>query len=211
MKESYEAKIASQEVATPTPEVPKVTMTKKEESIAKKKEAKFQEITQPNSTGKKKAKVIRYTGNTDENSEIKERKPKRPREEKKEGDASDEFESSEEEQEIDSDELPDEYFELDETEKKAYKEQRERIRKEREENFKKRKQIEQQLAESSLKTFRDRPEEIKEIRCVHAQGDMLVIEWDAPGDNNCPIKGYTVYLSSKRVKINHLELDNLPA
>ncbi len=34
---------------------------------------------------------------------------------------------------------------------------------------------------------------------------MFVIEWDAPSANNSPITQYKVYLSSKQVKINHIQ------
>jgi hypothetical protein len=33
---------------------------------------------------------------------------------------------------------------------------------------------------------------------------LLVVEWDAPSDNNSPILRYNVYLSSKRIRINEI-------
>lgn len=56
-----------------------------------------------------------------------------------------------------------------------------------EEDYKKQQEFNENLKKISLKTFRDRPEEVKSIRCVFSATSMLVLEWDAPGDNNCPI------------------------
>jgi hypothetical protein len=56
-----------------------------------------------------------------------------------------------------------------------------------------------------LEKFEDRPDAITSIRCVYVEGCMFVIEWDAPSANNSPITQYKVYLSSKQVKINHIQ------
>jgi Fibronectin type III domain len=39
---------------------------------------------------------------------------------------------------------------------------------------------------------------------VHVEGNLLVVEWDAPPCNNSPIKGYNVYLSKKTIKIGEI-------
>ena len=36
---------------------------------------------------------------------------------------------------------------------------------------------------------------------------MFVVEWDAPSSNNSPILQYNVYLSSKKIRINHILKD----
>ena len=56
-----------------------------------------------------------------------------------------------------------------------------------------------ELKYMSLKSFRDKPDAIKQIRCVECHSDKMVIEWDAPNDNNCAITVYKVYLSDKVV------------
>jgi hypothetical protein len=56
-----------------------------------------------------------------------------------------------------------------------------------EEDYKKQQEFNETLKKTSLKTFKDRPEEVKFIRCIHATTSMLTLEWNAPGDNNCPI------------------------
>lgn len=42
---------------------------------------------------------------------------------------------------------------------------------------------------------------------MHVEGKMFVVEWDAPSSNNSPILHYNVYLSSKKVRINHISED----
>lgn len=51
----------------------------------------------------------------------------------------------------------------------------------------------------NLKGFKDKPDAIKEIRCVHTDADVVVIEWDAPADNNSKILRYHVYVSDHTV------------
>ena len=129
-------------------------------------------------------------------------KPKEKGEESKEGD-SDEQEEPEKEAEdkpdsdmdFDSEELDDEYFEMNEEEKKAYRQKRERIKQAKIEDFKRRDNFQKQLKEVKLETFKDRPDAITTIRSVHVEGNMFVVEWDAPSANNSPIKSYNVYLS----------------
>ena len=105
---------------------------------------------------------------------------------------------------FDSEELDDEYFEMNEEQKKAYKEKRERIKQAKIEDFKRRDNFQKQLKEVNLNTFKDRPDAITSIRCVHVEGNMFVVEWDTPSSNNSPIVCYNVYLSQKTVKINHI-------
>jgi hypothetical protein len=57
------------------------------------------------------------------------------------------------------------------------------------------------MKETTLKTFTDKPEEITTVRCVHAEGKFLVLQWDAPADNNSPLLRYNVYVSSRTIKL----------
>jgi len=93
---------------------------------------------------------------------------------------------------------------MNEEQKKAYREKRERIKKAKIEDFKRRDNFHKQLKEVKLETFRDRPDEVSSLRCVHVEGNLLVVEWDAPASNNSPIKGYNVYLSKKTIKIGEI-------
>lgn len=88
---------------------------------------------------------------------------------------------------IDSDELDDEYFEMCDEDKKAYREKRERIKKAKYEDFKRRENLLIQLKEFNLETFKDKPDAINSHRCVHVEGKMFVVEWDTPAFNNSPI------------------------
>ena len=139
-------------------------------------------------------------------------KPKAKGEDSKEGDSDDQEEPDKEaedkpdsDMDFDSEELDDEYFEMNEEEKKAYKQKRERIKQAKIEDFKRRDNFQKQLKEVKLDTFKDRPDAITTIRCVHVEGNMFVVEWDAPSSNNSPIICYNVYLSAKKVKINHIQ------
>ena len=93
---------------------------------------------------------------------------------------------------------------MNEEEKKAYRQKRERVRQEKKADFQRRENYQKQLKEETLKTFKDKPDEIRSLRCVHVEGKLLVVEWDAPSDNNSPILRYNVYLSSKRIRINEI-------
>ena len=46
-----------------------------------------------------------------------------------------------------------------------------------------------------MKTFKDKPEKVNSLRCIHAEANMIVLEWDEPESNNSPIKMYHVYIS----------------
>ena len=149
---------------------------------------KFEEVSSgwAGDNGKKKAKVIRYKGKTSE--EIKEEREREP----------------DLDPEIDQDELEDEYFALNDEQKKAYRERHERIKQEKIAEFRKRENYQRELKETTLKTFKDKPDLVSTVHCVHAEGSSLVIEWEAPGDNNSPISRYNIYMSTKSLKINHI-------
>ncbi len=88
---------------------------------------------------------------------------------------------------------------MDEEQKKAYQEKQERIKKLQQDQFLKREQYNQKLKETTLQSFKDRPEEVKNIRCMNSEAYRISIEWDPPFDNNSPIIKYHIYLSSKKV------------
>jgi hypothetical protein len=96
---------------------------------------------------------------------------------------------------------------MTEMQKREWKEKRDRIREERKQNFIRRDEFHKQLREKTLKTFEDKPDAVKSLRCTHVEGHMFIVEWDAPQDNNSPITRYNVYLSNKKVKINQTQLD----
>ena len=84
---------------------------------------------------------------------------------------------------------------MTEEEKKEYLNKQERIKKEKEEAAEKQKLFHNELKQTSLKTFKDRPEEVKSLRQVRVEANLIGLEWDAPGSNNSPITGYNVYIS----------------
>jgi len=51
------------------------------------------------------------------------------------------------------------------------------------------------LKQTNLKTFKDKPDAIKELRCVHTEADVLAFEWDEPSSNNSKITKFHIYLS----------------
>ena len=167
--------------------------------VAKQKFQEIKELEKQNGP-----KILKYTGNLDEKQELdtteKSDKPSIFKKDepvvKEDGNDSD--------LSFDSDEYDESYFStMDEEQKKAYKEEilkKKEARKQKQlEDFKKREELERKLKETTLKTFIDKPEEVKHIRCLHVEHDMFAIEWDAPGNNNSPIKSYHIYLSSKKV------------
>ena len=89
---------------------------------------------------------------------------------------------------------------MSESERQAYKDKQERIKKEKMEEFKKVEEYHKQLKETSLKSFKDRPDQVKEVWCNWAESTKLGIEWKAPASNNSPIKEYHVYVSDWTVQ-----------
>jgi hypothetical protein len=94
---------------------------------------------------------------------------------------------------IDSDEVDDSYYMMTPEQKKEYRAKREKLKQKKLEEYLKREEYERQVKETKLKDFKDRPEEVKIIRCVHAESYMVALEWDAPNDNHSPITKYHVY------------------
>lgn len=120
--------------------------------------------------GEKRPKVIKY-------------KPKVP---PKEGAENADAQEEEEEEvndsdlDIDSDELPEEYYAYTDLQKKEWRDRRERIKQERKDNFIKRDEYHKELREKTLKTFEDRPDQVKSLRCGLVRAREFVVEWDAP-------------------------------
>ena len=85
--------------------------------------------------------------------------------------------------------------------KKEYIEKLTRIKAQREQEFQKIDNYHKELRSTTLTTFKDRPDEINTVRCVHVESNMFVVEWDKPANNNSKIQGYNVYLSSKTLKV----------
>ncbi len=101
-------------------------------------------------------------------------------------------------------ELPDEFFEMTKEQKKEFRALRNKMKKRKEEEFKRLEKYKTALREEKLPTFQDRPDAVTKIYCVHVEGKMFVVQWDAPDHNNSPILRYNVYLSNKRVRINEI-------
>jgi hypothetical protein len=93
---------------------------------------------------------------------------------------------------------------MTEEQKKEYRQKRERIKQSKANEFKKLEEFQRAMREEKLGTFKDRPDAVTNIRCVHVEGRMFVVEWDAPDHNNSPIMRYNVYLSNKKVMINEI-------
>lgn len=88
-------------------------------------------------------------------------------------------------------------------------EKQERIQKQKEEDSKRVEQYQKQLKEVTLKTFKDRPDAVSSIRCVHSEATVVAIEWDAPESNNSPITQYHVYLSqTKLLEVSTLKFND---
>lgn len=88
---------------------------------------------------------------------------------------------------------------MTEEEKQEYRERQERIRKKKQEEYLKSKEYYEKLESTKLKDFKDKPDAINEVRCCYLDSDMVVIEWDQPQSNNCPILRYHVYVSEQTV------------
>ena len=60
------------------------------------------------------------------------------------------------------------------------------------------------MKETTLKTFKDRPDKVSKIWVSHVEGMAIHIEWEAPSDNNSPIRRYHVYLSNKKIRLHDI-------
>eukprot|EP00347_Sterkiella_histriomuscorum_P000877 403374181 len=153
-------------------------------------------ISDTTKKSKSKPQVIDYVGNLDQKGveECKSDQKERLQLNKLVQDA----DSDDEQQRLK--ELHDEEFQMmSEEQKQAYREKQDRIKKEKQQEFEKLESYHKQLKQTNLKQFKDKPDSINEVRCVYLDGDMLVIEWDPPADNNSPIKKYHVYLADQTV------------
>lgn len=99
--------------------------------------------------------------------------------------------------EDDEDQEPEE--ELTEEEKVERAEKNKRIIEQLEADYKQKQEFERNLKNVTLQTFKDKPEEVRSLRCVYAEANMLALEWDPPGSNNCTISEYHVYMSKTKI------------
>ena len=58
--------------------------------------------------------------------------------------------------------------------------------------------MKEKLKYETKKSFKDVPDEVKNIRVMSASCNSIEIEWDAPADNNSKITSYAVYLCDKK-------------
>lgn len=85
-----------------------------------------------------------------------------------------------EEEALNTDDLDENFFKMTDLQKKEYLESRSRIKQQKRQEFEKQENFHKQLKENTLKTFKDKPDAITSVRCVHVEGSMFVVEWDAP-------------------------------
>lgn len=55
------------------------------------------------------------------------------------------------------------------------------------------------MANETLKTFNDVPDEIRQVFVVKSWEDFIELSWDAPDCNNSEILEYTIYKSDKTI------------
>ena len=75
-----------------------------------------------------------------------------------------------------------------------------KILQEREQEAKLQKAVAELLEKENLKTFKDVPDEIKQVFTIKTESNAIEVSWDPPEDNNCQITEYSVYLSQMVVK-----------
>src|SRR3569833_2787424 len=71
---------------------------------------------------------------------------------------------------------------------------------ETEEEKQAREENEMKLKEESLKTFIDRPDEVKDVWVDYCDDHSIDIMWKEPECNNSPITRYHIYLSQLTIK-----------
>ena len=87
------------------------------------------------------------------------------------------------------------YEDMDEETKKGLIKEQKRIKKMVENDAKRIKEYQQKLKKESIKTFKDRPDQINQVFVIFSNRNSIKIKWNAPECNNCPIKLYNIYLS----------------
>lgn len=75
-----------------------------------------------------------------------------------------------------------------------------RILQEREQEAKLQKEVDELLEKEDLKTFKDVPDEIKQVFAYKSEPKCISASWDPPEDNNSKITEYTLYLSNFSVR-----------
>ncbi|CDW81553.1 regulator of chromosome condensation [Stylonychia lemnae] len=86
---------------------------------------------------------------------------------------------------------------MDQDQKQEYIEKLQRIKKQQQDDYLKRKQYHKELKKATLQSFKDRPDEIKDIKCIAQCKGKTTIKWIKPNENNCPITAYKIYLGQK--------------
>lgn len=59
----------------------------------------------------------------------------------------------------------------------------------------KRVEYQKKLKQTTLQTFKDRPDEVKEIYVDYAEDTVVGISFEEPSSNNSPITQFHIYLS----------------
>jgi fibronectin type 3 domain-containing protein len=67
----------------------------------------------------------------------------------------------------------------------------------READAQKVREFEDRVQTETLKSFKDCPDEVKQIYVIKSLNNSVEVSWDAPDDNNFKIVSYNVYLSDK--------------
>lgn len=60
-------------------------------------------------------------------------------------------------------------------------------------------EIDFQVKHQSLKTFKDVPDEIRDVSITESYNDRIVITWSPPDSNNSEIIEYMIYLSDSTI------------
>ena len=60
-------------------------------------------------------------------------------------------------------------------------------------------EYESSLQQTTLKTFKDRPDEVKSLTLLKSKPTELQFRWEPPNSNNSNITGYRIYLDDKLI------------
>ena len=89
---------------------------------------------------------------------------------------------------------------MDEDTKLKFLEKKERIKQQNQEDYQRREKYHEELKKTTLKSFKDRPDEVKSVRVIGCKRGQITIEWDKPNHNNCQITAYKIYLGQKTIQ-----------
>lgn len=61
-------------------------------------------------------------------------------------------------------------------------------------------EFQEDFQKENLKSFQDRPDEIKDVQVEYTTDTEILISWECPDSNNSEIKSFKIYISESDIQ-----------